>query len=110
MLSTSPRVLLTSASADEAVLDLCQACDLDAPHWQMNGEPLLSHIKYELSHYDSQEVAYRQICDALESGKKIVLPCSEQKDLESILEHIKQRFPHKTTLRIDGTVQGDERV
>jgi hypothetical protein len=109
MLSTSPRVLLTSASADEAVRDLCDACGLEA-YWQMNGEPLLSHLKYELSHYDSSEVAFRQIDDALEAGKKIVLPCAEQKDLESILEHIKQKFPHKTTLRIDGTVQGGARI
>ena len=89
MLSTSPRVLLTSASADEAVRDMCVSCGLEA-YWQMNGEPLLMHIKYELSHYDSSEVAFRQINDALEAGKKIVLPCAEQKDLESILEHIKQ--------------------
>ncbi len=75
----------------------------------MNTTPLLSHIEYEMCHYDCPEVAFRRIDDAQRDGKKIVLPCAEQKDLESILEHIRAKFPHKTTLRIDGTIHGDHR-
>ncbi len=104
-LTAAKRVLFTSAQADVAAKELCQCSDL-VPHYQMNTESFLSHLCYELCHYDSSEIGYQRIFDALQDDKKIALPCSEQKDLEAILEHIASRLPQKTILRIDGTVQG----
>ncbi len=62
-LSTAKRCLLTSAQADVAVTELCDISGL-APQFQMNAVTLLSHLCYELCHYDSSEVGYRRIEDA----------------------------------------------
>ena len=67
-LLTAKRCLLTSAQDDVAVKELCDICGL-TPHFQINAVSLLSHLTYELCHYDSPEIGYRRIENALCSGK-----------------------------------------
>ena len=103
IMRNAKRFLLMSAQADSLVKHFLDKCHLTA-HWCQNKTPLLSHLHYEFAHFEAAEMGYRRLIEALEANMKVVVPCAEQKDLACTLLEMQRRFPDKSFLRIDGSM------
>ena len=103
IMRNAKRFLLMSAQADSLVKHFLDKCHLTA-HWCQNKTPLLSHLHYEFAHFEAAEMGYRRLIGALEANMKVVVPCAEQKDLACTLLEMQRRFPGKSFLRIDGSM------
>jgi hypothetical protein len=75
-------------------------------HWQMNKDPMLGHLRYEIVHYEQgikgKERGYRRLFDEIRHGKKVAIPCAEQKDLQILEAMMRREFPGKRFLTIHG--------
>ena len=79
------------------------------PHRQMNEKPLLTHLKYRIVHYDSPDVGYQIILDAIRDGDNVVIACAEQTDLEALDMYLLDLFHDLQHRKVDRTVSGDKR-
>jgi hypothetical protein len=101
----SSHVICLSAQADTPVKNFLDECGVQC-HWQMNKDPMLGHLRYEIVHYEQgikgKERGYRRLFDEIRDGKKVAIPCAEQKDLQVLEAMMRREFPGKRFLTIHG--------
>jgi len=107
LLKESESVVLMSAQADRIEKEYLDEIGVDV-HWQMNAAKPLKELKYEFSHFEDKVHEFKPIFDALDSDKKIVIPCSENCDLQTVLSLLQKKYPHKKFLAIFGKGLSDE--
>ncbi len=107
LLNKSENVVLMSAQADKVEKDYLDGIGVDL-HWQMNEAKPLDQLQYEFSHFENESHEFKPIYEALDEGKKVVIPCSEKDDLLKVLKVLEERYPGKKFLAIYGQGLSDD--